>query len=191
MSFWQLSDGASAAQSAGDEYEVRTEFEPIPNGTQCIALIDEAQWHLDQTGIECLKLRWGVLEPDAFKNRKLFQTLWVSDLDPRAKKPAQKRDTALRMLAAIDRNCGGRLAGLAGRPSDEQLTAALCNRPMTVRVLVWKVKGDRGDDLTGNWISAVGAARELPRVASGGVPQPTQSRGPAADLVDYDDEIPF
>ncbi len=192
MSFWSTSDGGSAAQSATGEYEApSTEYEPIPHGTQCVALIDDAAWVGPDTGfatgVEHVKLRWSVLEPLEYEGRKIFQKLFVSDLDPKSKKPVEKRDAALKMLAAIDRNCGGRLAKIAGKPSSEELQAALCNCPQSIRLLIWEMTGSRGDKLRGNWVSAVGRARPGTARPVGAIPQRAAAAPPAFD----DDEIPF
>ncbi len=192
MNFWSTSDGGSAAQSATGEYEApSTEYEPIPHGTQCVALIDEAAWVVPDrgftAGVEHIKLRWSVLEPSEYEGRKIFQKLYVSDLDPKAKNPANKRDTALKILAAIDRNCGGGLAKFNGKPFDGELQAALCNHPISIKLLVWEMDSERGDKLRGNWVAAVGRARPGTARPVGAIPQRAAAAPPAFD----DDEIPF
>lgn len=198
--FWDLSTGESAATSTETEFEIATgNLEPIPDGSTVLAMIDEAKW--DQRGHEeYLSLRWTVVRPDQFRNRKVFQKLWITDADPYAASPekaAKKKDKALRMLAAIDANCGGRLTAKAGRPTDEMLTAALTNKLMAIKVLEWEMVGDKGDTMKGNWVAAV-APKSTPlhvpetRAASrpAAAQKPAAQRLPPASSIE-DDEIPF
>jgi hypothetical protein len=167
MSFWDLSDGTSAAGQGG-EYEVAgPNLEPIPDGSTVLAMIDEAKWDAKPNKPErFISLRWTVLKPEAFANRKLFQKLWVDDMDPQAKDGAKKRDKARRMLAAIDANAGGKLTAVQRTPVDDDLALALSNRPMTIRLGQWSIKADDGSDLTGNWVQAVGAKNAELKVGS-------------------------
>ena len=157
--FWNLSDGGTAADT-GTDYEVPGggNFDPIPDGSSVLAMIDEAKWD-EKNEAEYISLRWTVLSPDEYKNRKVFQKLWVTDDDPSAKdreKAAKKRDKARRMLAAIDANAGGKLTAKPGKPTDESLTACLTNKPMIIRLAEWEVKdAQSGDMIRGNWVQAV------------------------------------
>lgn len=192
MSFWDLSDGTSAAGQGG-EYEVAgPNLEPIPDGSTVLAMIDEAKWDAKPNKPErFISLRWTVLKPEAFANRKLFQKLWVDDMDPQAKDGAKKRDKARRMLAAIDANAGGKLTAVQRTPVDDDLALALSNRPMTIRLGQWSIKADDGSDLTGNWVQAVGAKNAELKVGSPPViAKPAASPVAARAQVD-DDEIPF
>lgn len=159
MGFWDLSDNSSAT-TTGTEYEVPGgNMEPIPEGSSVLAMIDEAKWEMKQTGEKFISLRWTVLSPDEYKNRKVFHKLWVTDLDPSAKDEAKgiaKRDKARKMLAAIDANAGGKLTAQSGAPTDDSLTLHLCNKPMIVTLMVWEINNSRdGSTATGNWVSAV------------------------------------
>ena len=102
MSFWNLSDGGDASQDAQTEYEIPSgNLDPIPDGSSVLAMIDEAKWD-SKNDADYISLRWSVLSPDEYKNRKVFQKLWVTDDDPMAKdeaKAAKKRDKAPRTLA--------------------------------------------------------------------------------------------
>ena len=114
---------------------------PIPNNTNCKACIDEIGW--DQwEGEEYIKARWTVLDGE-YQNRKVFQKIKVNESD------VSKRDKAIRMLAAIDANCGGKLMSAGTEPTDEELLA-LTNRPMVIKVMTWEINGK-----SGNWIAAV------------------------------------
>ena len=159
MSFWDLSDGETAA-TGEKEYEQATgNLDPIPDGSSVMAIIDEAKWsETRDRDAEFISLRWSVMEPAEFANRKVFQKLWVTDDDPNtsdAAKMEKKRDKAKRMLAAIDANAGGKLSKVPRRPSDDDLALALTNRPMIIRCQTWEMKASDGSINSGNWISMV------------------------------------
>jgi hypothetical protein len=193
MSFWDLSDGKNAAENTSTEYELAGgDMAPIPNGSTVLAIIDEAKWQETRDGdAEFVSLRWSVMLPEVYKNRKIFPKLWVKDLDPNAKdqdKAKIKRDKAKLMLRAIDNNCGGKLAKKASIPTDDDLTLALTNRQMVIKVMVWEMKGSDGQENSGNWISKV-----ADRTAEIHVPQSAvkpKAKSPAASD-DLDDDIPF
>lgn len=204
MSFWDLNDGGNAADT-GSEYEVPGggNFDPIPDGSSVLALIDEAVWD-QRTEAEYISLRWSILAPEEYKNRKVFQKLWVTDLDPNAQsndKALKKRDRARRMLAAIDANAGGGLTKDPGVPTDEALQANLMNRPMVIRLGLWSMP-DRnagappGAVIEGNWVQAVAPSDKplqiteaKPRQAAQSAPASVPSGGSYAN--ELDDEIPF
>lgn len=159
MGFWDLSDGETA-NTGEKEYEQETgNPSPIPDGSSVMAIIDEAKWQETRDrDAEFISLRWSVMEPAEYANRKVVQKLWVTDDDPNAKdadKAAKKRDKAKRMLAAIDANAGGKLSKVPRRPSDDDLALALTNRPMIIKCMVWEMKGTDGTMNSGNWISMV------------------------------------
>lgn len=157
--FWNLSDGEDVSTSSSGEFDAGGgNLEPIPPETSVLAAIDEAKWDKDQQGNRYISLRWTVLQPEEFDNRKIFQKLWVLDADPRAKadKVAAKRDKAKKMLGAIDTNAGGKLLARPVMPTDESLTSCLTNKPMVVKVMVWAMRDSMtGDMARGNWIGAV------------------------------------
>lgn len=201
--FWGLSTGESATDT-GTEYEVPGggNFDPIPDGSTVLALIDEVEWK-DVEGNEYLSLRWAVLKPEEYKNRKLFQKLYVTDPDPRVSDPtkaSKKTDKARRMLAAIDCNAGGKLSKKAEKPTVEEMTQHLCNKPMVIRCMVWEMddRDKPGEKIRGNWINAVGKKTNEIHITEAPAPRakPTRQENdgwgaggrPSADL---DDEIPF
>ena len=124
-------------------FEAAPSIDVIPHDTTCVAMIDDCG-RTEYQGDEYINLRWTVLEPSIYKNRKIFQKVKVHDID------AKKREKALRMLAAIDANCGGKLLAANEEPTDTMLAKALLNKPMLIKVMVWEM-----DDRKGNWISAV------------------------------------
>lgn len=157
MSFWNLSDGEDAKSNTTGEFDAGGgRMEVIPDNTSVLAVIDEAKWDRTQDQDRYISLRWTVLAPEEFKNRKIFQKLWVLDNEPRAKDPAKKRDKAKLMLAAIDTNAGGKLMARNEMPTDESLSGCLTNKPMVVKVMVWEME-DRatGKINQGNWVGAV------------------------------------
>jgi hypothetical protein len=166
MGFWDLSDGETAANT-GTEYEVPSgSIRPIPAGSSVLAMIDDCEWQMKQTGEEFISARWTVLAPEEYKNRKVFHKLWVLDLDPGAKDEAaglKKRDKARKMLAAIDANAGGKLTAKPGRPTNDDLLH-LTKKPMICTMMRWSMPDTRnGGMMHGNWVSAVAAkgAKEL------------------------------
>lgn len=195
MSFWDLSDGESAA-TGEKEYEQATgNLEPIPDGSSVLAIIDEAKWgETRDRDAEFISLRWSVTGPEEYINRKVFQKLWVTDDDPNttdADKMAKKRDKAKRMLAAIDANCGGKLARKAARPTDDDLALALTNKPMVIKCMVWEMKGTDGTMNSGNWIAAVAPRSKGVDVKA--AKEPAAKSAPAASSFgdDLDDDVPF
>ena len=180
-------------------------MDPVPDGSSVLAIVDEAKWaraRNEPDGAEYLSLRWSILSPDEYKNRKVFHKIWATDLDPSVKDQAKgiaKRDKARRMLAAIDANAGGKLTAKSGKPSDDDLAQHLCNKPMIITLRVWEMD-DRngGGTISGNWVSAVAPKAKGIDVKA---PAPSKPKPQAArqqttpagrGASDYDDEeIPF
>jgi hypothetical protein len=192
MGFWNTSDGENVANT-GTEYEVATSLEPIPEGSSVLAMIDEAKWATTDSGDEFVSLRWAVLAPEQFKNRKVFHKLWVTDHDPNAKDSAKavaKTDKHRKMLAAIDANAGGKLTAKDAKPSTDDLAMFLQNNPMVITLGVWESNtGGNG----GNWVQAVAPKTKELKVgtAKTAKPRPQSSgSGGASSQIDGD-EIPF
>lgn len=180
MSFWELSDGDDVTKTGG-KFEVGGgNLEPIPDKTDCVAVIDEAKVDTNLNGLKYISLRWSVVAPADYKNRKVFQKLWVYDDDPQAKNPVQKKDKAKKMLFAIDANAGGKLKASGKNPNTDLLSATITNKPMQIKVMLMK-----RDDGTGmNWISSV-----APR--GGGAATIAAAAAPKAAAVEEDEEVPF
>ena len=187
MSFWNLSDNEDVTKVGGEFDAGGGTMEPIPDGSSCLAAIDEAKWDKKQDGSEFISLRWTVLAPDEYKNRKIFQKLWVTDADPMAKDADKKRDKAKRMLAAIDTNAGGKLLAKPVKPTNESMSACLTNKPMVVKVMVWSMKNAQsGEDMSGNWIGAVSPRSKGAAPVAAPKPKAAPASAPASD-----DDIPF
>lgn len=194
MSFWDTSTGESAATTGGEFDAGGGNMDPIPEGTTVLAMPDDVKWAEDKHGNEYLSVRWTVLKPENYLNRKIFQKLWVSDEKPGQKDPTKYKDKQLKMLAAIDTNAGGKLLKVGGKPSDDQLAIALTNRQMTLRLGVWAMQGDNGP-MTGNWIQMVA---DKTKPVSEGVSKPArqtrsneQTRSFSGFADDLDDDVPF
>ena len=182
--FWGLSDGDSVKATTSYELEGGN-MDPIPDGTQVLAAMDEAKWD-EKEGNDFISLRWSVLRPEAYKNRKVFQKLWVMGNNPQQSDPTKAKaqgDKAKRMLAAIDGNCGGKLLSAGGKPTDTDLQSCLLGKPMIVKLAVWEMTGSMGDKMSGNWVQAV-APKE-----AGVVEAPKPAPKPSGKI--DDDSIPF
>lgn len=179
MSFWNLSDN-NPIEKTGSFESGGGDMEPIPAKTQVLFAPDEAKFD-SYDGEEYISLRWNVLQPKEFANRKIFQKLRVFDTD------AKKSDKAKRMLAAIDTNAGGKLLSSGEAPTDESLTRCLVNKPMLGLLQVWEIEQDDGTKKRGNWVSAVsprgnGKAASAPEV---------KIEAPAQANNDFDDDVGF
>ena len=188
MSFWSTSTGESATKDVKQEYDAGGSSEPIPDGSTVLAFIENVGWKngREEDGApEFINIQWRIEQPEAVARRVVFQKLWVTDADPKAKDAdaaAKKRDKALAMLATIDANSGGKLAQVEGKPSDDKLALALTNKAMVLRLGVWEIGGN-----SGNWVSAV-SPKGSKDLAIKGEMKPSGG-GSAQD--DLDDDIPF
>jgi hypothetical protein len=168
MSFWQTSEGKSATDTTG-KFESGGGIALIPENTTCLAMITEANI-AEYQGDEYINLAWTVNKPDAYKNRKVFQKVRIFDAE------TKKRDKALNMLAAIDKNAGGKLSKSDSAPTNETLLH-LMQKPMLIKVMVWEI-----NDKTGNWVAAVS-----PR----SVEEPVQAIKATPEIADDNFDVPF
>jgi hypothetical protein len=166
--FWVTSDNKTI-EATGEFTSGGGKIENIPDDTTCLALIDEAGI-AEYEGAEYVNLRWTVLEPVAYKGRKIFHKVRVFDAD------VAKADKAKKMLMAIDTNCGGKLAESQEAPNDNSMAKALLNKPMLIKVMIWEMNGR-----SGNWIASV-----APR--KGATPQPVAPKEPSVEEID---DIPW
>lgn len=194
MSFFQLSTG-QAVQATGEFESGGGNMEPLPEGTQVLAMVDQAKWD-EHDGEYFVSLRWTVAMPEEYKNRKIFQKIKVKNPD------ADKRDKALMMLAAIDANAGGQIMALGAEPEDADLAAALLNRPMVLKLGLWKMDNAQGESKSGNWVQKVAPRKKgaSAPVAAPAAPSPravaparpvAPARAPAVSVADLADDIPF
>ena len=197
--FWGLSDGSSATDTDENFELAGGNLEPIPEGSTVIAAVENVQWQHDRDNNEFLEVKWRVAKPEAFANRIVYQKLWVTDSDPRAKDDAaakKKQDNARRLLSRIDAEAGGKLARKSGKPTDDELAIALQNKTMAIKVMVWAMKGSDGTDMTGNWIAAVMSKTKPVEITNVG-PVKAQDAPKKVDFGsatfddDLDDDVPF
>lgn len=206
--FWGLADGSSAV-ATGDTYETpgAGNFTPLPEGSQVLAVIDEGKWD-EQTDTPFVSLRWSVVAPEAYARRKVFQKLYVDQVDPKVADPAKaltKRDNAKRMLMSIDKNADGNLAKIRTRPTSEDLAVCLQNQPMVIRLGFWELEDrqEPGKFISGNWVQAILPATtrtSVPELAPAAPRAAQAPRAPTATtrhgavrgpIIDDADEIPF
>ena len=195
--FWGLSDGSSATDTDENFELAGGNLEPIPEGSTVIAAVEGAAWKDDKDGNEFLEIKWRVAKPEAFANRVIYQKLWVTDADPRAKDEAaakKKTDNARRLLSRIDAEAGGKLARKSGKPTDDELAVALQNKLMAIKVMVWAMKGNDGSDMSGNWIAAVMSKTKPVEITSAAPPKAQAAKVQTSQgFVDFDDDsdVPF
>jgi len=177
VDYWNLSDGDDIHKTGGEFETGGGNFAPIPDGTGLLAAIDEAKIDEDRDGNEFVSIRWSVLTPAEYKNRKVFQKIWCIDDKPLQKDPEKAKDKAKRMLFAIDKNAGGALVASGKAPNDNNLQKALSGKQMQITVNIWDMVGDDGKKMTGNWIASVSpkagaskAARPRPADDDDGIP---------------------
>jgi len=149
MSFWTTSDGA-AVDTANKEYETAGGGVLIPDNSSVLAFIKDAGIKQDVNFNSYYFIDWTAMKPEPVEGAFIRQKLWLIDDDPQAKDPKKKRDNGLRMLGAIDANCGGKLATLKAAPTDEQMKIALVNKQLVIRTKVWEMNGSEG-----NWVAGV------------------------------------
>ena len=200
--FWGLSTGEETSTKTDGSFDAGGgNLQPIPNETSVLAAIDEAKWDKDANGNRFISLRWAILQPEEYDNRKVYQKLWVLDDEPKAKDPVKKRDKAKLMLGAIDMNAGGKLLAKPVMPTDEAMTLHLTNKPMIIKVMVWSMRDNMtGEIARGNWIGAVSSRQtgklstpeEIERgKAEMDHAQRNSASGAAKANRNIDDEIPF
>lgn len=181
MSFFDIDmpKGGTFETGGGD-------IELIPAKTQVLAAPDEVKWDSFNDEPEYISIRWVVLAPKEYKNRKIFQKLKVKDSD-------QKRsEKAKRMLAAIDQNAGGNIVLAGVEPNDASLTKHLVNCQMVLMLQIWKMEIE-GQEKSGNWVSAVSPKKGGKVTESKPASQPLQSADVPEQVVEdiTDDDVPF
>lgn len=131
------------------EFEMVDQMEPVPHGQNLKGLIDAAKWS-EYEGDRYIDLRYSILEPKPYLNRKIFHKIKVLDTD------SKKSDKAKRMLAAIDANTGGGLVKLGREPTDADLQMNLLNSAIMIKVGIWAFDDEvTGEKKKGNWVMAV------------------------------------
>jgi uncharacterized protein YbdZ (MbtH family) len=115
MSFWN-----NASNNGQGQFSMEEDIKPIPENTECLAHIEDAVWgdrpH-PTDGDQYINIKWQVLKPQDYKNRKVFQKLRVLHNNP------EKAKKQISMLAAIDKNADAGLQEKDGVPDDADLSA--------------------------------------------------------------------
>lgn len=190
MSFWNI-EGEDLQKSNGQFEQEGGDIKPIPDNTQVLALIDEAKWDSTQGGDEYISLRWSVMQPSDYKNRKVFQKLWVMGNNPN-QADADKRKAqgvkAKKMLAAIDHNAGGKLLSSGEAPTDQSMAMSITNKPMVLKLKVWEME-IQGEKKSGNWIAAVSPRNGGSQQQAPAREKPKPMEMPTAQ--EMDDDIAF
>jgi len=199
MSYWDLSDGETVSSEKEFEAPSGGGNLILPEGSSVLASLDEIKWQSFQGGEEHVSARWNILAPEDYAGRKIFQKLWPEGDKARAKdedKAKRKADTAKRMLAAIDANCGGKIVKLGRKPTDEDFAEHLTNKPMVIRLGLWEMKQNDGTMGSGNWVQAVSpASKEVKVDASKVAKAPPKAQSTAGSgrsgNSDLGDDLPF
>lgn len=164
---FKLSDGNQIQSSGALDLNEDNGFSLIPANTVLKAYISEAKWNQFDNTARFVALTWTV-SSEQYNNRKIFQKLHVYDDDQK------KSDRSRMMLAAIDKNCGSKLANLGRDPENMDLAIALQQKKMNICVDIWELKGK-----SGNWV------RSVSPLNGGEEPKPQEKTS------DFDDDIPF
>jgi hypothetical protein len=195
-----LSDGTTV-KGAEKEYETpkgNGGFTLFPDNTSVKAAIDEAKWTKDLNNLERLNLRWSIIAPEEYANRKVFQNLWIKDLEPNERvrseeKALAKRDRQRMMFAAIDANAGGKIVELLTdgvEIKDEHLMTHLTNKPMVIRIDLME---PRDGGKARNYVAKISPKGETistaAEIAKGTATMPIQTKTASGRILD--DEIPF
>ena len=69
-------------------FEEDNSFAPIPKGTQCLAVIEDAAW-AEYNGEKYINTKWRISQPEAYNNRLVWHKLRILDSDPAKKNRAQ------------------------------------------------------------------------------------------------------
>lgn len=186
MSWWTTSTGESAVSNETNFVDENKGFgEPIPGGSFVLAMIDKAQWkNAKDSDAQSVNVQWTVLKPEQFANRKVWQNLWIRDLEPflvakgETKKADDRRDRDLKKLSVIDNNARKKIRECPDYPDDTAL-ATLNNAMMVISLGVMNGNNFVRDVMEKSHELKVGKAKEPTASSSGNTSR------------DLDDEIPF
>lgn len=150
---------------------------PIPAGTQVKIAIDDAKWETSDRDGTFINLKYKVLAPACYKGRVVFHKLHVrchefksapNNANLTEEKLKAKRAKALRMLATIDANSGGKLLATPSAPDDAKLQQCLVGKTMAMGLEVYEFDSKDGqkienpaDYLRGNWVKSVAPKEEF------------------------------
>jgi len=177
--FWNTSDGKEIESNGS--FVSGSGLDPFPDGTEVLSIISEAE--LDEyEGQRKIKITWIIGRPEKYKNRKIFQSLYV--FSEHKNSSIEKADRAKRMLAAIDKNAGGKLMDTGNAPTTEAMTKCLVNSSMQLKIGLFEAE----DGKAINYVTAV-----APKGSSGKTSNTVSSKTekPAEPAFEDDDNFPF
>ena len=185
MGFFDLGNGKNAIEETKNgkaDVGGGGNFEPIPDGTRVTAVLESIAWDSTDRGVDAgtqfVSVRWTVIAPEEYKNRKIFPKLWVSAAGkPSAKDAMKKRESDLIMLAAINANSPGQpLNALQGIPTDADLSKLIGTMAL-LELRVWELDDKSA---SGNWVSAIeGCSAQSATVARRAPSRSSQPAQPA------------
>ena len=168
--FWDV-EGEVVESSTSHKTEGGGSPMPIPAGTRVKALISDIKWETTEREGTFIQISWEIMAPKCYSGRTVRQKLhvrchdfatapnWVRETPEKLKK---KRMAALRMLAAIDGNAGGKLHQQQKAPDDAMLQKFLMTKTMTLglEVFVSDIKDGQKienevDYFRTNWVRSV------------------------------------
>jgi hypothetical protein len=187
MSFWKTSDGAAVKQA--NEYSSGGgAIAPIPDRTGVVIVIDEIGFS-EVKGSKCVATRWSILEPQEYKNRKIWKKLWLIDTSPYIEDKElalEKQKDNWKMFTAIDHLVNGGELYAIENPTDTDLQSSLMSKPM--HAIIGLV--DKNDGKPNNYISQIGpVGGYYDRQKTQPQKQPTSQSQVTKPLAD--DHVPF
>ena len=134
-------------------------FDPLPKNTNVLFEIEEIEIkesnEFEQT--DFLNIRWNILKPDDYANRKVFQKVRIFHTEK------DKRIRARQMLATIDINSGGKLTEYGKKKgknltefTSEDFQVCLVGKSMMGQLDVWRDKDTK--EIKGNWVRSISPA---------------------------------
>lgn len=181
-------------QKSGGKYQAGgSDIDLIPDNTDLVAVIDEVTRDC-YNGVNTIKMRFTVLEPEAYSNRKVWKSLYMFEhstfvLEKQGVEAAErkkKKDTA--MFEAIDFNAGGECRSSGCEPEElttEQLQGALMDKRMLLKMGIVTDKHDPNKKT--QYIKAVAPAAKYHEAGD----KPQSAKPAVRQPVNIGDDVPF
>lgn len=193
VNFWDDGKEVVGRQESIEVEGGRSNDLPIPDGTQVKIAIKEVKWDTTEREGTFINFQHQILAPACYKGRVIFQKLHVNPIEGTEnvkldeEKRQKKRSKALRMLAVIDTNAGGKLLSSPEKPTDIKLQSCLAGKQMMMQlgVYVFDMKDGQKipnevDYMRGNWVRKV-----APKTAFQDMPEADQEAAVAKADADY------
>ena len=113
------------------EYTQSVSSDPAPEGTRGLCDILEVKWDsLPGSTHEHISIKWMIVEPEEYNGKKFYHNIKINGEDPagqyyKADKQEKIRKDARNMLAAIDKNAGGKLFAIRRLHTNDDFKACL------------------------------------------------------------------